>query len=214
MSWPSLTNLAGSTAVPSLPVPTAAVRRGARRHLARPPVHSVHEYTHTSRQHWARGGKPHPPHPMLRKPALSPSSPSASAPQTTHDIPTVPFIPEGSLLCGEEGKARELSPFAPSIGLEEQRECAPSPAPLPGRGDILASFAPGAPGSSWHWLPAAAAATLLQQPSRPSTAPLQPHTPRHQGSLCSLHASTIPSSSECHCCHPSASRAFQQEVLR
>lgn len=129
-------------------------------------------------------GQP-PPKPMLRKPALSLSSPSpASAPQTAHDISTVPFIPGGSPLGGEEGKALELSPFAPSIRLEEWREEAPSPVLLPGWGDVLAAFAPGAPGSSWHWPPAAAAATPLRQPGRPSTAPPQLRTPHHQGPPC------------------------------
>jgi len=79
VSCPFLTNLAGSTAVQSLPLPPAAVRREARRHLAQPQcVQSMSASTPAGsiRQEVAT-----PPRLMLRKPALSLFSPPASTPK-------------------------------------------------------------------------------------------------------------------------------------
>lgn len=155
VSCPSLTNLAGLTAVQSLPLPTAAVR-SSETFSSAPSAFSPR----------ASGVTPHQAD--AKETSSVPILPPSIHTQTTHDISTVPFIPKGSPLGGKEAKSWELSLFAPCIRLEEQREDAPSPALLLG---IPAAFAPGAHGSTWHWPPAAAAATPFRQPSRPSPAP-------------------------------------------
>lgn len=108
--------------------------------------------------------------PMLRKPALSPSFPIASAPQTTHVISTVPFIPEGFLLGGKEKKAWE-HPLHPASGWRSR-----------GRAHHLQPFCQ-AEGTSQlllhlgHLVPPGTGLLLLLQPphSDSTAAPAWPH---------------------------------------
>lgn len=185
MSCLSLTNLTGSTAVQSLPLPTAEIWRGVWRCLAQS---QGAESTSTST--W-----------LVASARRNQTLPQAAAKETScvhilsqhlHPKPCHFYSalhPKGSLV-GSWGRPRNS---ASSIGVEEQRAGCTIPSPSAGQGGHPGSLAPGS--ACWGSCSCCSHPTVTPQLSHHcldvsprSSPPRHPHTP---------------SSSELPSCHPS-----------